>query len=186
MTRKKQSPTAQVSPEEVHAELRGAVQKFFLRAGLDLQSRDFQESYDVMQSLPPGEQLPKAVQLALRFGMGLATKREAQQIKTREDLNHVLATISKASERAPTILRKGLKEFQRDLPRRGGPGRKKILTPQETAFLFDRIAEKFRKGTPIKEAIRETAEEASELVGKKVGARTLENSWAKRNEFPNR
>lgn len=186
MTRKKRSSPEQVSPEEVQEALRGPVQKLFLRAGLDLQSRDFQESFDMMQSLPPGEQLPKAVQLALRFGLGSATKKQAQQIKTREDMNRVLATISEAAERAPTNVREALKEFQRSLVRRGGPGRKKILTPQQTAFLFDRITEKYRSGTPIKIAIRETAAEAPELIGKKVGARTLENSWAKRNEFPNR
>ena len=83
----------------------------------------------------------------------------------------------------PTAIRKAFKEVGHALPRRGGPGRQAKLNAKQAAQVCDQIALFVRQGQTLKEALQKVAELTPTLLGKKVGARTLQKAWDKRREY---
>ena len=70
------------------------------------------------------------------------------------------------------------------LPRRGGPGRQRKLTPTEAARACDHIGTFMRQGSSVTVALRKAAEASETLIGKKVSARTLQKAWKDRGTLP--
>lgn len=118
------------------------------------------------------------------LGLGGMGKGLARDIKTREELDKILLEIRRIGEELPTIIRKATKQMTSTLPRRGGPGRQPKLTTKEASQMCDQIALSIRQKHSLKQALQNVSElSASILGGKKVGSRTLQKAWDKRDEF---
>jgi hypothetical protein len=173
------------SEEEIQSRIGVAVRKLFARLGFEPNSSHLEILSHAKAVLPPADQLPKAVEMAVRCAVGLATSEQVKQIKTREELDTILRTIGEATEVAPTKARTALKEFQRQLPRRGGPGAKPKLNDEDCVIVCKQIL-KFRTidKFPLKKALVETSKMCPILIGKKVGARTLEEkAWRNKDRY---
>lgn len=110
-----------------------------------------------------------------------ALAQETQRIVTEDDLIRREQEIRRAGRDLPSMLRKVLKAHAASLPRRGGPGRGRLLSPEEASRACDHIAELLRRKHTVKDALAKTAEASVRLFGKKVGARTLQKAWAQRD-----
>jgi hypothetical protein len=171
-----------VSEEEIEQSINAAVQKLLVRMGFDAHPSEVKELLAENDKLPPNDRMPKLMEMAFRFAFGSFANKYKTGIRTREDLAKVLHTIGEASEQAPTMARATLKQLQRNLPRRGGPGRIPKLNPEESARVCDEIARYIRQGLKVKEAIAKASNKCPELIGKTVSPRTLETTWSKRKE----
>lgn len=184
MTRKPPQP-GPLSKEEIQSRIGVAVNKLFARLGFEPNSAHLEILFHANAALPSANQLPKAVELAVRWAVGSATAEQVKEIKTREELDTILKTIGEATEVAPTEARTALKEIQRKFQRRGGPGAKPKLNDEDCVIVCKQILkfttiDKF----PLKKALVETSKLCPILIGKKVGARTLEDkAWKKKNEY---
>jgi len=107
--------------------------------------------------------------------------KQAEQIRTEEDLNKRINDIRRETYTFPSDFRKAMKTFMEQLPRRGGPGRKPKLSPQEEAVACDQVTVFVRNGMGIKAALKRTADNSPTLLGKPVGMRTLQKVWQRRN-----
>jgi type II secretory pathway component PulF len=112
------------------------------------------------------------------FGKSLARK-----IKNEQQLTKALQDIKQVGYDMPTMIRKATKLLVSKLPRRGGPGRQPKLSPPEAAQVCDQIAVFIRQNHNLKQALQKVAELTPTLLGKKVGARTLQKAWDKRGEL---
>ena len=110
----------------------------------------------------------------------VALKKDAANIKTEAELEKRIAEIHNASYELPSGVRKVLKGFAAQLPRRGGPGRTPKLNAAEEQKACDQIALAIRRGAGVKQALKETAEKIAALLGKRVSARTLQKAWNRR------
>jgi|HubBroStandDraft_6_1064221.scaffolds.fasta_scaffold257464_1 hypothetical protein len=104
------------------------------------------------------------------------------RIRTEDELAAAFQRMEEVREQMPTATRKALKEFSKMLPRRGGPGRQPKLNRSEASKACDHIAMFMRHGNTLKEALVRMAESSPTLVGKKVGARTLQKAWDNRDK----
>ena len=137
--------------------------------------------------LPPETRVANGMTLAMTLGIESPGKHLAKQIKTQEQLEKVLLTMRQAGNKMPSILRKGLKQAGRSLPRKGGPGRQRSLTDQEAATLCDQVARFHRMKYPIKAALKMAADLCPKLFnGKTVGVRTLQTYWVNRDKLPSK
>jgi hypothetical protein len=132
--------------------------------------------------LSPETPVMRGLTLGMSLGLGSFGKTLARKVRTREQLAQALANIKEASEKMPTAMRKAFKEMTHALPRRGGPGRQAKLNPRETAQMCDQIGMSIRQGATLKQALQRVSEMTPTLLGKKVGARTLQKAWNKRRE----
>jgi hypothetical protein len=173
------------SEEEIRSRIGVAVSRLFARLGFEPTSADLEVLSQTNAVLPPADQMPKAVELAVRWAVGAATTQQIEQIKTREDLDKILMTIGKATEVAPTEARTALKEFQRNFQRRGGPGAKPKLNDQDCVIVCKQILKfKMVDNFPLKKALIETSKMCPILIGKEVGARTLEDkAWRHKDKY---
>jgi hypothetical protein len=120
--------------------------------------------------------------LAQLLGNNLRNHINRTPVKTDTQLEAALQEVREAGEKMPTILRKAAKEFTRALPRRGGPGRQRKLNPNEASKVCDHIATFIRQGQTLKDALKKMAELSPSILGKKVGARTLQKAWDSRDK----
>jgi len=131
------------------------------------------------------DEFTKGVLAVVRVLFGRIGRRflakQAEQIKTEEDLNRRINDIRRDTYTLPSDFRKILKKFMEQLPRRGGPGRKPKLSPQEEAVACDQVLVFVRNGMGIKAALKRTADNSPTLLGKPVGMRTLQKVWQRRN-----
>jgi hypothetical protein len=112
MTTKKIDRNA-VSKEEISQQVGAAVRRLFTRMGFDPEPHEVANFLAENEKLPPNEQMPKAVEMALKFAFGLFARSESAGIKTREDLDKVLQTLGEASEKAPTLTRNALEQVKK-------------------------------------------------------------------------
>jgi len=147
----------------------------------------FAEVKKIMKAmnLTPEVRAARGLTIGMALGLGGIGKGLAKNIKTQEQFEKALQQINRAGEQMPTMIRKATKELARSLPRRGGPGRQPKLTPKESAQMCDQIALYIRQKHNLKEALQKVAELTPTLLGKKVGARTLQKAWDKRGELVN-
>ena len=115
------------------------------------------------------------------YGRALA---RATKIRTEDELQQVIQLIKEKGETLPTVIREATKVFKQTLPRRGGPGRRPILSAKETVQVCDHIAMFIRQKWTLKQALAKVAEISPTLLGKKVGQRTLQKAWDNRDSFP--
>jgi hypothetical protein len=173
------------SEEEIRSRIGVAVSRLFARLGFEPNSAHLEVLSQANAALLPADQLPKAVEVAVRWAVGSATTHQVEQIKTREELDSILRTIGEATEVAPTEARAALKEFQRNFQRRGGPGAKPKLNDEDCVIVCKQIL-KFRMidKFPLKKALIEVSKLCPILIGKKVGARTLEEkAWRHKDRY---
>jgi hypothetical protein len=130
----------------------------------------------------------KTTEQNLKAGMAFALRTlgtdhlKKANIKTEEQFAKACEQLGEVKEKMPTAVRKALRELAKSLPRRGGPGRQALLSLQEANRACDHIATFIRQGYTLKAALRLVAEASMALLGKKVGARTLQKAWDKRDQ----
>lgn len=172
------------SQEEIESKVGEAVRGLFARVGFKADPTDVEKFLAENDDHPATAQMPKAVEVAMRWAFGSVTRKHLEQIKTREDLDKLLRTIKEATEIAPTSIRTALKQFLRDLPRRGGPGREPKLNAEESAKVCRQILEfEVIHKYPHKKALEETSKLCPTLINKQVSPRTLDKAWSKRSEY---
>ena len=108
---------------------------------------------------------------------------EHAQISTEEQLVAALEKIEVVRDKMPAATRKAMKTLSSILPRRGGPGRQPKLTPKEASRACDHIAMFIRQKHTVKQALQLMADSSISILGKKVGARTLQKAWDRRDQF---
>lgn len=144
-----------------------------------------------MMILKPGRRKkidPKAGQKILSSGLALTLTEQANRhfaktkIRTEKKLARTLAGIENIREKFPAEVRKALKAVSTMLPRRGGPGRAPKLNSKEASKACDHIAMFIRQKHTLKEALQLMAKSSPALLGKKVGARTLQKAWDRRDQ----
>jgi hypothetical protein len=74
------------------------------------------------------------------------------------------------------MLRRAFEEIMEALPQGGGPGRPKILSPQESDLLCAVVVFRIREGDTSMEALEDASELSLKLFGKSVGLRTLQKA----------
>jgi hypothetical protein len=134
--------------------------------------------------LSPEEKVVRGMTIAMSLGIDSPGKYLAKYIKTQEQLDMTLADMRRKGSKMSTIMKKGLRGAALSLPRRGGPGRRPILTPREIGILLDQVAVFIRQGFSNKQSYEETAKLSPRLLkGKKVGARTIQKYWPDREKY---
>jgi hypothetical protein len=118
--------------------------------------------------------------IAYAFTQVIEFQMKKTKIRTQDDLTSAIQRMEEVSEKMPSATRKALKELSKMLPRRGGPGRQPKLNRSEASKACDHISTFIRQGQPLKHALVMLAEKSSPLLGKKVGARTLQKFWDNR------
>jgi hypothetical protein len=114
------------------------------------------------------------------YGKFLAKKH---RIKTQEDLHKAVQQMREARNAIPAATRKAFKMIASKLPRAGGPGRHSKLNPQEASKACDHISTFIRQKHTLKQALQMVSEMSPTLLGKKVGARTLQKAWDIRDKL---
>jgi hypothetical protein len=183
MTDQKTAPKI-VTDEEKRRGLDAAYRKFFLRLGVDLAAYDSAIRIGLQGNLSPEQEHELSKVKGLQIVAETATRELLPQIRTQEDLDSAVRSLEASLEEAPTLVRKELDRIRRELPRRGGPGRKHKLNDEEKARACDAIMQHIRGGMTTTKAIKATVDECPKLLGKKVGQRTLEEAWSERKKFP--
>ncbi len=105
------------------------------------------------------------------------------KIRTQQQLDKALEEIKQAREKMPTATRKAMKIVSTMLPRRGGPGRQPKLNSREASKACDHIAMFIRQKHTLKQSLQLMAQSSQSILGKKVGARTLQKAWDKRDQL---
>jgi hypothetical protein len=105
------------------------------------------------------------------------------KIRTEEQLAKALIELQQVREKMPAATRKAMKALSSMLPRRGGPGRQPKLNSGEASRACDHIAMFIRQKHSLKQALQMMAESSPSILGKKVGARTLQKAWDKRDRL---
>ena len=133
--------------------------------------------------LPPETAIARGMTIGAAIGLTSAGKQIANRIKSEEQLLRVLQEMRSNGSKIPSLLRKATKEMLKALPRRGGPGRQPKLSPREARLMCDQIALFIRQKHSLKKSLQLASDlSVSILNGKKVGSRTLQKAWAKRDE----
>ena len=125
----------------------------------------------------------KLIQAGMAFALGTLGRNHLKtiNIKTEEQLDKALVQLREAKEQIPTATRKALRAFSKALRRRGGPGRQPKLNSKEASKACDHIGIFIRQKHSLKESLRMMADSSQTILGKKVGARTLQKAWDKRD-----
>jgi hypothetical protein len=100
---------------------------------------------------------------------------------TEQELEAVLARIKAAAPEMASAVRKGMKDIQGKLPRKGGPGREGILNTTEKREVCEQIGSLHKMGKIKRWSdIFETVAETFRGRAKKVSARTVKRIWESR------
>jgi hypothetical protein len=175
-----------VSHEEVEKQVGAAVRKLFARVGVSPSATELRDFFDGNGSLPPTEQMPKAVVIAMRFAFGTIARKHTKDVKTRGDLAKVLRTIDEASQGGPSMMRAVFKRIQENLPRGAGPGRRRKFTDGDCGRLCDEITLEMRNGLNYTNAIEKVAANSRKSIGKTISERKLKDVWKDREKFPSK
>jgi polyhydroxyalkanoate synthesis regulator phasin len=135
-----------------------------------------QSSSDASSLMPP------LYALMLHDHLERGVKHLVRKGCTEEQLRPVLEQVKTNAKELPTAIRKGFSEMKKAIPRHGGPGRHRILTPAqekeacELVFLEIRI----RKPLNLPNAFEEVARnfQARKV---QVSAQTIKRAWGKRD-----
>lgn len=131
----------------------------------------------------PARLVAAAMSAVLGHGNHELFQKMARNIKTEDELANEIAQIRRiGNEQVPTIARKWVKEWILTLPRRGGPGRTRLLSPAEATFVCDHIGKLTRRKLTVRAALQQLSAESQQLLGKKVGMRTLQKAWDERDK----
>lgn len=120
---------------------------------------------------------------ALTYGNTIRNRIYRTKIETQEQLDAAIQEIREAKHLLPTATRKAFKTVMKTLPRRGGPGRQPKLSPQQASQACDQIATFIRQKHKLKEALKKTSDLSLGLFGKKIGPRTLQKAWDRRDQL---
>lgn len=131
---------------------------------------------------PPGA-LHLNAGMALFVGNTIRNRIYGTKIKTEKQLEAALQEIREVREKMPTVVRRALKAVSNMLPRRGGPGRQPKLNRNEASKACDHIAMFIRQKHTLKEALQMMSDSSPSILGKKVGARTLQKAWDRRDKL---
>jgi hypothetical protein len=176
-----------LSQAEIARRIDEAYRKILEENGLSLWSPD--ELKDMLKTvhLSPHTTLVRGLTIGAMIGISSPGKKLAPMIKSEEQLDRVLEGLREHFDKSPTMMRKAAKDMMRALPRKGGPGRQRKLSPEEASLMCDQIGQLIREGKKLKPALEEAAKQSSRILGgKRVGARTLQNAWNDRQKFPKR
>lgn len=100
---------------------------------------------------------------------------------TEEELEVVLTQIRALAPEMASAFRRELKNLQRGLPRRGGPGRDEILNIAEKREVCEQVGSLHKMGQIKKMSdVFETVADTFRKRGKKISARTVQRAWQKR------
>jgi hypothetical protein len=103
---------------------------------------------------------------------------------TEEELEAVLGQIRASAPEMASVLRRGLKEMQTRLPRRGGPGREEILNITEKREAVEQVAILHKMGRIKKwPDIYASVAETFRAKGKKISGRTIKRVWESRERL---
>jgi hypothetical protein len=176
-----------VSAAVVEKQIDEAFQKVLEENNLALWSRE--EKLDLLKrmDLSPEEKIVQGMSLAATLGIESPGKHLATLIETQEELDEALKTLRSDGRKIPTVFRRGLKMASNSLPRRGGPGRKELLTPAEATIMCDQISTFNRQKHSLKKCLEMASELSPKLLhGKTVSPRTLHKHWIKRDTYPSK
>ena len=110
-------------------------------------------------------------------------KRTKRQNWTEDQLSSVLTQIKSYERELPTTLRKAMDAIKKTLPRRGGPGRKEILSITDKREAIEHVSTLVKMGTTrLPDAFKIVAERFS-ANGKSVRSRTIKRAWEERKNL---
>ena len=175
-----------MSPEEVEEQVGIAVRNLFAQMGIRASASEISEFFLLNQSLPPKEQLSKAVEISMRFAVGAGARQHSKSVKTRSELDRVLRDINEAARTGPTLFRQAVKESVRNVRRPPGPGRNRKFSDEDCGILCDEITLQMRSSPNVTKAIEKVAANCIELIGKTISVRKLKDIWKNKNDFPSR
>lgn len=184
MTKKKSSSKLLTEEQKIRA-FTAASPKVYEKFGLNPDLSEANIRFGSQSKLSDEQQHMMAKVKGLQIGLQMGMNLLLPDIRTQEDLDNALRMFDEAKEQGPTVARKVMDKIRSELPRGGGPGRSPKLDAQQSAKVCDQISQFMRsEKLTLKQALAKTAEGCPDLVGKKVGARTLQKIWGKRDEFP--
>lgn len=180
--------SAELSEAEVARIIDEEWQKILRESGFTWSPGEVRELFEHIE-LSPETTVAKGIKLGAAIGLSSGGKTAGQtvapSIKTREQLDRFLQELKQQGDRMPTMFRQGVKEVNRLLPRRGGPGRHHKLTLKEATLMCDCIAE-IRRHQKVsdKESLEIASKKSPQILGgKKIGARTLWDVWDNRDKL---
>ncbi len=183
MTTDKPNPE-QLTRKEMK-EARSAIKRqFFEKMGLDPNLSDQKIRFGAKSNLSAKEQLKLAMAKGLQIGLDRGIDQLLSEVQTKGDIHNAMEALEAVGERGPTLARETMDQIRTQLRRRGGPGREPLLSEEKAVKACDKISEFIRLGCSEAEAISKTSDRSVELLGKKVGKRTLKTkAWDRRAEL---
>ena len=169
---------------EIERRLNEALEEVFVKNNLASGASQLRQFFRDNKKVAPEVAVVNGMKITARMLIDNygRTATKVTDIKDEEQLETAIRAIKSLNETLPTAMRKATKAFATALPRRGGPGRQPKLNAKEASLMCDQIAMFIRQGLSLKEALNKTAALTPTLLGKKVGARTLQKAWDKRDE----
>lgn len=183
MTTDKTNPKQLTSEEKREASI--VIKRlFFEKIGLDPNLSEQRIRFGTTSKLSAEDELTLSMAQGLQIAMNLGMDQILSEIQTKEDLDCALRAVGEVAERGPTVAREVMDQVRTQLRRRGGPGRDPLLNDKKALLACDKISDFIREGCSEAEAIAKLSEASIELLGKKVGARTLKaKAWDRRAEL---
>lgn len=181
--------TKKPNPEQLTSEAkrraRNSIKRtLFEKMGLDPNLSDLKIGFGATSNLSKEEQRKLAMAKGLQIGLELGMDQLLSEIETEEDLRDALRAVEEVGERGPTVTRETMDAIRKQLRRRGGPGRDPLLNDEKALIACNTISELIRRGHSESDAISKVSEDSIELLGKKVGKRTLKTTaWDRRAEL---
>lgn len=185
MTKKRPS-AKDLTEEEKRQAFTAASRKVFAALGINPDLSEAKIRFGSHSELSAEQEHQMAKAFGLQMSLQTAMNQLLPKIRTQEELDNAMRIFDEMAEIGPTVTRKLMAQIKTELPRRGGPGRTPLLNAEQSAKVCNKISEFMRnEKLTLKQAIAKTSEVCPKLVDKKVGVRTLDTIWGKRNEFPN-
>lgn len=147
--------------------------------GLD-KPENVRRQFQTILSKPSRHGPEKTLLLAVRYTICEYLRREARRYRTEKQLETFLQGIRARKHQLPTIIRKGMDEMRKTLPRLGGPGRGETLSQTQKIEACEQIATMLKtKATTLPDTFEAVAE-SFRGTGTKVSARTVKRVWENR------
>jgi len=102
---------------------------------------------------------------------------------TAKEVDSTIAGLKSKAKDLPAAIRKALMVIRKDLPRRGGPGRRAVLGSAEKIDACEQVATMFKtKNMPLPQ-IFEAVASSFRAKGIQVSARTIKRTWENRTKL---
>ena len=141
------------------------------------------KQFQAFLSKPSPRGLEQATATGIGYGLRLALERELRKCRTEEQLERIVTGIRSRGTQFPTIIRKGLEEMKRNLPRHGGPGRGQTLSHAQKIKACEQISSMQKTTRTSFPDIFECVAEGFRHGGTPVSARTIKRTWQQRTSL---